>query len=1827
MKRSTLLSLVLLLLCLPVVATAQNVTNWASWVIPTEYPFSLEGSSSQTYAPGTTGSAVDPNTGRTVNLTISGEVYSRSREDFGWPLYQAPSYTSDVSPTDVTGADMLAATGDTLDKYKAHTLKFSENVTNAVMPIWSLGRPSMTGELTFSQPFIILSSNGRLVAGGDALTGYTLAGTEGMGVIQFLGTYDEISWVVTGIEVWHGMTIGLTTPENPEAGNPVAVYDIFAEGTGVTPPISFGEPEPDPAPLPAATSAIDIAALSAASEATFTITSSQNNVTAVTATASLSGEPIVVGLESETIVDGTAIGTFSVRDNFVTATASGNTTAAPDGNLLNITVLPTINESAAITSLQTNASVVSALSENVTIAGTISDPGSATHELQGTLTVDDNRVSTTGTTNMAVNTINVVDSVAVSDDAAAGSIVTGAGVATVGGDLLVNNVQSSITGDTVATTTGTIISITAESMDISTVLLENNKIMAAARGNLSTDTVNTSVNSTAFDNSVVVSSYQRLNGSDTTAIASDYSVSLSAGTTTATFGVDNSMVTIDANTSSVAATANSTEQAVNLSANDVLGGSGLAILAADDGTGSATGEALIGNVQDRTISSVLAANLNGTVGLTASSGIVGDTTNVIDESTLSVTTNLAEAIAVGNNSNGLMLLSGNTVGGGAGIFSSQAGDASTTIANLFTNNIALNTTNTLENSRAELTGNTQRASATGNIVSSALTVDTNEANLTATNGSASAGTTDAVIDATAAYAVGTLQSQLGAVTASADNGGFTVDVDVNVSAASTVANDSNTRVATAYGNDASSRIVVDANLIETTAFSSVAAVVSQQEFFAGITARAGGLSDEASVVTTNVDGAVTNSSVSTSKSTVEALAFGNHANTTSLRVEATTIDTESAAVANAATTTAGVSSADASFVAVSAQNASGSVTATTRDSTGTNSSWIESVVDGDVTSSSVLSRENILRAEATANSSLTAVALDATNVNTTASVVNGQETDATVSALIGISGALNEGGVTLKADGAILDSALSVASNLTNGSVTGNAGTNSISVTGTNIDAGSMSVIGAVAATNTSATADASLSSTQNAQNSALNSTVYGSFGIDTDVPTVATTDSTIAVDHNIQSSSATGNMVTNSMLLNGSIVNTTSATTSMQNVGAANINALSSLDMFVETGSAGSGISIYANSNQSMAVANDATSTVTVTGSNVITRDIDADATASTVSNTASADHALLSSQAAGGTVASSAITDIINQDNSTASTNIASSAIAFDSNLSIANATANRSTMRLVLGGDGASVTASGATINNQNSTSAVTASVDADINVSMLSSAGAVADTIVAATSSRLAVGGNSSSSTARGNVGTNSLVASGTLVSAGTDVAVDVPAAATFTNQQVASDGSNLLLSSQDQSGAILANAIGSFSIALNSDLAEDHAAINSSISVSGNLLSSMGVANVATNTTSLSGTTVDTSAALLNGQTSTAAVTSGATMTLSAITASSNSTADISANTVRAIGMANDAINTASVTGNTVLADAGESSAEITGTTDMIAASNIVANKQAGSTTVTATVALNGTNQEAAFTDTLGVTSGTVSFDSNVALAEASANRATNTLTLIGGVLLDGSGAVSNDQVSTAATSANATSNLGFAMTGTAPATTVFTNSAASIDANSTTALARGNMATNVLNASGTNVTPGAGTSAINFIGSTIEAVSAGFAILNAQRNTAVVSATVDNAAYGVALNGAINTGYTVSNSTLSLAGNMVSARAMGNTAYSSLALNSPHSSTASGAVGSSQSSSGGVVASISSTVIGVTSNGSIRTSAISVANNVLTSMAIGNSATSLVIRE
>lgn len=82
-------------------AMAQNTTNWATWTLPSSYDLAFEGdgsgswSSGADYAPGATGSVIDPQTGQTVNFILSGEVAKYSSIYGSW---SGSEYSTDVSP-------------------------------------------------------------------------------------------------------------------------------------------------------------------------------------------------------------------------------------------------------------------------------------------------------------------------------------------------------------------------------------------------------------------------------------------------------------------------------------------------------------------------------------------------------------------------------------------------------------------------------------------------------------------------------------------------------------------------------------------------------------------------------------------------------------------------------------------------------------------------------------------------------------------------------------------------------------------------------------------------------------------------------------------------------------------------------------------------------------------------------------------------------------------------------------------------------------------------------------------------------------------------------------------------------------------------------------------------------------------------------------------------------------------------------------------------------------------------------------------------------------------------------------------------------------------------------------------------------------------------------------------------------------------------------------------------------------------------------------------------------------------------------------------------
>lgn len=110
------------------------------------------------------------------------------------------------------GTDIIGFTGGTgTVKYK---VTFSKPVTNPVLAILSLGQVGSPARYVFSQtPTLVSSGVGYYGGCADCLkvNKRTVTGTEGHGVVQFIGSFQTLSWTEPDYENWHGISVGAPT--------------------------------------------------------------------------------------------------------------------------------------------------------------------------------------------------------------------------------------------------------------------------------------------------------------------------------------------------------------------------------------------------------------------------------------------------------------------------------------------------------------------------------------------------------------------------------------------------------------------------------------------------------------------------------------------------------------------------------------------------------------------------------------------------------------------------------------------------------------------------------------------------------------------------------------------------------------------------------------------------------------------------------------------------------------------------------------------------------------------------------------------------------------------------------------------------------------------------------------------------------------------------------------------------------------------------------------------------------------------------------------------------------------------------------------------------------------------------------------------------------------------------------------------------------------------------------------------------------------------------------------------------------------------------------
>lgn len=323
-----------------------------------------------------------------------------------------------------------------------------------------------------------------------------------------------------------------------------------------------------------------------------------------------------------------------------------------------------------------------------------------------------------------------------------------------------------------------------------------------------------------------------------------------------------------------------------------------------------------------------------------------------------------------------------------------------------------------------------------------------------------------------------------------------------------------------------------------------------------------------------------------------------------------------------------------------------------------------------------------------------------------------------------------------------------------------------------------------------------------------------------------------------------------------------------------------------------------------------------------------------------------------------------------------------------------------------------------------------------------------------------------------------------------------------------------------------------------------------------------------------------------------------------------SSASLSNNSNQALAAVNDVDNALSVdtvgiesaTGGDVLGGVGSlGSARIVG--DHVLASTQFAT---GSATASAITSLaNGAGG--------GLDTSHFTIADNVTAADASANRAINAVAVSAGATGDADAGLANSQMSDARVNSIAVTNAAYGSS--ASPGEAMRNSSISLGGNSTTAVARGNVADNQLALSGVsaNASPPMPSAQL---GRFDTSASAAATLLNGQSNYGAVSASATGSSYGVPLNLA---SAPVSGSSVSVANDTVSASAYGNVASNQLSL-AATGRLPTAAVVNVQANYGAVAAQVTGAGYRVVS-GPMTAGSLSITGTVLAASAVGNQAT------
>jgi hypothetical protein len=748
---------------------------------------------------------------------------------------------------------------------------------------------------------------------------------------------------------------------------------------------------------------------------------------------------------------------------------------------------------------------------------------------------------------------------------------------------------------------------------------------------------------------------------------------------------------------------------------------------------------------------------------------------------------------------------------------------------------------------------------------------------------------------------------------------------------------------------------------------------------------------------------------------------------------------------------------------------------------------------------------------------------------------------------------------------------------------------------------------------------------------------------------------STQMVSDNLQQSYATGNRATNSVDVTATNASAETVVDSFQ-ISAATVTTDSGMQVVANAGSTTSSLEMDGNTNQSVAngnvVNNVTTADVTNASDPGVAPVVSASVTAAVFGVVVSANNVVSSFQVAVADVTASAETDVFNQDNLTPTVEeIVGSDVSMSSNSTIAQATANSAAGGniLTLGDAGTANMNQTGLVSNVQYTFAqtVSASVDQEIELSLNGDGAVPVDT------SSLSLDGNSSTALARSNVATNTLTVDAANIAAG-----DGNDAVFDGGDDLFDEGDDLVASYvlgsvQDNVAGVTATTTQSrVAVDMSNDGGVGSVILGSTVSLSGNASSATALANTAVNSVSVgaNAANVDATTALGNDQFNSGEVrATGGSEVVVDVTAGAagsapvgidSSTVMVSGNTSASNAVGNQAQNTLTVAGANIVSGALTSaSVDSSGGADdnQASAGNLILNAQENMGRITSmnvanVVGINSDVADGTVSSGAAASGSTLGVTGNVTEARATANLVLNSSINIGGAgtsSLDSTAAIANFQVNDSAgdVSASASTVTTVSLTAAGDATGLDAGTAM-VQGNSTLALARGNVAENVLNADASNVASGASPATLTSQGTDFGILNASFGVFNEQQQRAAINAESRDATYRVDVVAGPRTGpalgLALNAASATVSGNSINASAFGNVATNSVNLASltGAGNDASAAVYNAQMNSGAITSAVSGATIGVYSTGGVVSAAVGVSGNSISATSVGNFATS-----